>query len=132
MSTRKTYNWDEIREDFLNSNLSVEAFSKLNGFSKSSGHNHLNDIALKRSQMLLQKSKESDETSFIPLELSKPNNEAIDSYEVTSAKSHEDKENNEQGDVPIELKNGAFSLILHSGFNKDNLRSILEVLKESC
>ena len=132
MSTRKTYNWDEIREDFLNSNLSVEAFSKLNGFSKSSGHNHLNDIALKRSQMLLQKSKESDETSFIPLELSEPNNEEIDSYEVTSAKSHEDKENSEQGDIPIELKNGAFSLILHNGFNKDNLRSILEVLKESC
>ena len=132
MSTRKTYNWDEIREDFLNSNLSIEAFSKLNGFSKSSGHNHLNDIALKRSQMLLQKSKESDETSFIPLELSEPNNEEIDSYEVTSVKSHEDKENTEQGDVPIELKNGAFSLILHSGFNKDNLRSILEVLKESC
>ena len=132
MSTRKTYNWDEIREDFLNSNLSVEAFSKLNGFSKSSGHNHLNDIALKRGQMLLQKSKESDETSFIPLELSEPNNEEIDSCEVTSAKSHEDKENNEQGDVPIELKNGTFSLILHSGFNKDNLRSILEVLKESC
>lgn len=132
MSTRKTYNWDEIREDFINSNLSVEAFSKLNGFSKSSGHNHLNDIALKRRQMLLQDSKESDETSFIPLELSEPNNEEIDSCEVPSAKSHEDKENNEQGDVPIELKNGAFSLILHSGFNKDNLRNILEVLKESC
>ena len=132
MSTRKTYNWDEIREDFLNSDLSVEAFSKLNGFSRSSGHNHLNDIALKRSQMLLQKSKESDETSFIPLELSEPNNEVIESYKVTSAKSHEDKENSEQGDIPIELKNGAFSLILHNGFNKDNLRSILEVLKESC
>ena len=132
MSTRKTYNWDEIREDFINSNLSVEAFSKLNGFSKSSGHNHLNDIALKRSQMLLQRSKESDETSFIPLELSEPNNEVIESYKVTSAKSSESKENNEQDDIPIELKKGAFSLILHSGFNKDNLRSILEVLKESC
>jgi hypothetical protein len=86
MSTRKTYNWDEIREDFLNSNLSVEAFSKLNGFSKSSGHNHLNDIALKRSQMLLQRSKESDETSFIPLELSEPNeDEFIKLYERCTA-----------------------------------------------
>ena len=132
MSTRKTYNWDEIREDFLNSNLSVEAFLKLNGFLKSSGHNHLNDIVLERRQMYLQKSKESDETNFIPLELSETNNEEIGSSEVTTEKSHEDKENNEQGDVPIELKNGAFSLILHSGFNKDNLRSILEVLKESC
>lgn len=82
--------------------------------------------------MLQEKSEKTKNPSFISLELSNTTVKAPGTQEETSKKLQEGTKHIEQIDIPIELKIGAFSLILHSGFDKDDLLSILEVLKESC
>lgn len=137
MSKRKIFNWVALRAEFEKSDLSIEAFARLKGFSKTAGHNHLNDIASsKRSEELSARSRKIGEeaTDFIPLELSHPDLMNVEVPEVTFIKTPVTEENkeNDSMDIPIELKIDQLTLVLRNGFSQDNLHRVLEVLRKSC
>ena len=140
MTTHKVYDWESLRKEFRTSDLSVEAFAKFNGFSRSTGHNHLNDIAAQKRQEQ-QKTEQvhdgkNEEMDFIPLELSKPETENDKLPDVTFIKTPACETATgaagKKTDVPIELEIGNVSITLHTGFEKADLRNILEVVRGSC
>ena len=133
MKNRKVYNWAAIREEFKKSDLSIEAFSKLKGFAKSSGHNHLKDIALQKRQEQSESEMipENEEMAFIPVEIAEPDIEDLDIPEVKFIRTAEtDAETKE--DIPIDLRINNVAITLHTGFKKSDLRNILEVVREVC
>ena len=133
MKNRKAYNWEAIREEFKKSDLSIEAFSKLKGFAKSSGHKHLNDIALQKRQKQSESEMipENEEMDFIPIEIAEPDIEDLDIPEVKFIRTAEtDAETKE--DIPIDLRINNVAITLHTGFEKSDLRNILEVVRELC
>ena len=135
MSKQKSLNWEALRTEFEKSELSIAAFAKLKGFSRSTGHKHLADIAAEKQVTFSGKSEEANDEAekaeFIPLELTEPDFNDIEVPEVTFIKTPVIKVE-EPTDIPIEIKMDQLTLLLHTGFNKDNLRSVLEVLRESC
>ena len=133
MKNRKVYNWEAIREEFKKSDLSIEAFSKLKGFAKSSGHKHLKDIALQKRQEQSESEMipENEEMAFISVEIAEPDIEDLEIPKVKFIKTPEsDVETKE--DIPIDLRINNVAITLHSGFEKSDLRNILEVVKELC
>ena len=133
MKNRKVYNWEAIREEFKKSDLSIEAFSKLKGFAKSSGHKHLNDIALQKRQEQAESEMipENEEMAFIPVEIAEPDIEDLDIPEVKFIRTAETNAETKE-DIPIDLRINNVAITLHTGFKKSDLRNILEVVRELC
>ena len=134
MAKRKVFNWEAIRAEFEKSDLTVENFARMKGFSKTAAHNHLNDIAAKKRQIESEQAEtEADPTpEFIPLELCEPNLEDIEVPEVTFIKTPTAEGAGAPAGKPIELRLGDLSFLLPKGFDKETLKDALEVVKASC
>ena len=152
MTKHKTYNWEALREEFKNSDLSIVDFAKAKGFSANSGRTHLKDIAIKKEQekqelqhqpnTVHNQNPESENIDFIPLELLDPDPDDLEIPEVTfirtPTKANEQSDIKEaeisvtKHDIPIDLKINNVSITLHAGFEKSDLRNILEVVRELC
>ena len=135
MTNHKTFDWETIRKDFEKSDLSIGAFSRLNGFSATTGRKHLNDITARKCQnqamAQIDSNSEAEKTDFVALELSEPDLNNIEVPEVTFVRTPVDEEEKKSG-VPIDLKIDNVTVTLHSGFEKNDLRTILEVVRELC
>ena len=140
MKNRIVYDWEAIREEFKKSDLSIEAFSKLKGFCKSSGHKHLNDIALQKRQIQAESEaipeSKNAEPDFISVEISEPDIGDLTIPDVkfikTSEMDAESKPMQAKENSPIDLRINNVSITLHTGFEKSDLRNVLEVVRELC
>lgn len=134
MAKRKVFNWEAIRAEFEKSDLTVENFARMKGFSKTAAHNHLNDIAAKKRQIESEQAEpQADPTpEFIPLELCEPDLEDIEVPEVTFIKTPTKEGSGAPAGKPIELRLGDLSILLPKGFDKETLKDALEVVKASC
>lgn len=131
MSKRKTYNWDALQSEFENSALSITAFAKSKGIAATTARAHLKVSSLKREKLLLKSqiatNKNEKDNDFIPLEFTNPEMNDIEIPEATFIRTSVEK-----ADTPIELRIGNISILLHTGFEKADLRNILDVVRESC
>lgn len=129
MSKRKTYNWDALQSEFENSALSITAFAKSKGIAATTARAHLKVSSLKREKLLLksQIATNKKDNDFIPLEFTNPEMNDIEIPEATFIRTSVEK-----ADTPIELRIGNISILLHTGFEKADLRNILDVVRESC
>ena len=136
MVKKKNYNWNKIRKEFQESDLTYSAFSTEKGIPKSTAYAHLKDlIALKNSTSNDNTDGDCSEESidFIPIEVLEA--EAVASTEeVVFIQSPEEK-NMQQSKVlssPIEIKIKGCSIALNKGFDKTTLKDALEVLTALC
>ena len=136
MVKRKNYNWNKIRKEFQESDLTYSAFSTEKGIPKSTAYAHLKDlIALKNSTSNDNTDDDSSEGSFdfVPIEVLEA--EAISSAEeVVFIQSSEEKPAPQSKTLssPIEIKIKDCSIALNQGFDKTTLKDALEVLTALC
>lgn len=136
MVKRKNYNWNKIRKEFHESDLTYSAFSTQKGIPKSTAYTHLKDlIALKNAAFDDNTNDENSEESFdfVPIEVLEA--EAVASTpEVTFIQTPEEKLNPQikYTSSPIEIKIKGCSIALNQGFDKATLKDALEVLTAIC
>ena len=122
MVKRKNYNWNKIRKEFQESDLTYSAFSTQKGIPKSTAYTHLKDlIALKNAAFDDNTNDENSEESFdfVPIEVLEA--EAVASTpEVTFIQTPEEKLNPQikYMSSPIEIKIKGCSIALNQGFDK--------------
>ena len=136
MVKKKNYNWNKIRKEFQESDLTYSAFSTEKGIPKSTAYAHLKDlIALKNSTSNDNTDGDCSEESidFIPIEVLEA--EAVASTEeVVFIQSPEEKNipPSKAQSSPIEIKIKGCSIALNQGFDKETLKDALEVLIKLC
>ena len=136
MVKRKNYNWNKIRKEFQESDLTYSAFSTQKGIPKSTAYAHLKDlIALKNSTSNDNTDDDSSEESFdfIPIEVLEAE-AASSAEEVVFIQSPKEKSflKNKTLSSPIEIKIKGCSIALNQGFDKATLKDALEVLTALC
>ena len=134
MVKRKNYNWNKIRKEFQESDLTYSAFSTQKGIPKSTAYAHLKDlIALKNSSNDVEINNDDTETfDFIPIEVLEAE-AAATTEEVTFIQTPESPSPTiSVASSPIEIKIKGCSIALNQGFDKGTLKDALEVLTALC
>jgi len=128
----KTYDWELLREQFKSYPHSYAAFAREKGIADSTAYKHLRDlIELKSSTDNGITSEDEEPLDFLPIEV--VNEADLEVPEVTFIKTQQVvDEPVEQISTPIELKVRDFSITLTSGFDKNALKDVLEVMNEVC
>lgn len=136
MVKRKEYNWNKIRKEFQESNLTYSAFSNQKGIPKSTAYTHLKDlIAIKNSTYNDDEPNDEDTETFdfVPIEVLEAEAVAA-TEEVTFIQTPEELPGSTKKVIssPIEIKFKGCSIALNQGFDKDTLKDALEVLTALC
>ncbi len=136
MVKRKNYNWNKIRKEFQESDLTYSAFSTQKGIPKSTAYTHLKDlIALKNATYDDNSNNDNNDEAFdfVPIEVLEA--EAVASTpDVTFIQTPEEKlkPQSAASSSPIEIKVKGCSIALNQGFDKATLKDVLEVLTAVC
>ena len=132
---KKNYNWNKIRKEFQESDLTYSTFSTQKGIPKSTAYAHLKDlIAIKNSSNGVEINNKDTETfDFVPIEdLEAEAAAATD--EVTFIQTPEELPGSTMkvASSPIEIKIKGCSIALNQGFDKGTLKDAFEVLTALC
>ncbi len=135
---KSKYNWDKLRKEFQESDLSYSAFSKVKGIPPSTAYTHLKDLIAIKNVATESASDEKDVDTddsfdFVPIEVIEA--EAKEkAANVTFIRSPEipSQPSIDVCTTPIEIKIKGCSIALNAGFDKVTLKDALEVLTELC
>lgn len=136
MVKRKNYNWNKIRKEFQESDLTYSAFSTQKGIPKSTAYTHLKDLIALKNAAYDEDSNDNDSEEafdFVPIEVLEA--EAVASTpDVTFIQTPEEKlkPQSAASSSPIEIKVKGCSIALNQGFDKATLKDVLEVLTALC